>query len=144
MKFKTKLMLADSQVKFIIGINPGKQRLNCKTNFVWEGNRSGDFVHDIARESSEHVFLTNVCNYQVMSRSNIKEGLEDLEKEIRLRKPRTIICLGTVACKLVKCLLREKNLEVVYFIEMLHPSFVLRFNRDVLGYKKKLLNALRC
>lgn len=125
----------------IIGQNPGRQRKGEETNIVWEGNRSSDFLMYCLLDYS-NIYLTNVCNYQEITRETLNEGIYDLKILIEYLQPTHIICLGKFAEKYfnliaAKGLSLEKPASVHYFA---HPSYVLRFNKDVEEYKDKIVN----
>lgn len=134
MKFATISIDVKENPVFIVGINPGRQRKSQQTYRVWEGNRSGDLVME-AIDGYDNLFLTNVCNYQdaELNEEKYEEGLEDLLKNIIELKPKRIICLGAMPHLAVRIL--SPPCEVV---KLMHPSFIVRFNKDRKAYIKKL------
>jgi uracil-DNA glycosylase len=137
-KFRTKAINVKSGLTLIVGQNPGRQRNGCNTGVVWEGNRSGDYITQLLAEiQADNVYLTNVCNYQVMTAERIREGLNDIRDVILEFEPERIICLGDFSYKLIKSM--DVNVETV---KLYHPSYVLRFNRDREEYKKAFTDLL--
>lgn len=123
-KFQTKKINVTGGPILVVGQNPGKQRSNEQTFTVWEGNRSADLLLE-ALDGTQNLFFTNVCNYQVMDEGKILEGLEELREIIEDYEPSKVLCFGDFAYKKVKSL--KQNVVVV---KMLHPSFIVRFQKD--------------
>lgn len=119
-----------------MGQNPGRQRRDERTETVWEGNRSADLVNWIL-DGQVNVYLTNVCNYQKVTPERVEEGMYDLRILISDLKPSVIICLGAYAH------LAVASLDVKYPIrKLLHPSYIVRFNKDRDEYRHKFLRAM--
>lgn len=124
---------------FVVGACPGKQREGCKTNIVWEGNRSGDYLFDLVKNKS-NVFMTNVFNWYVVGKVNpqiIKDGKEELKQEIIKRNPIRVICLGNLAFQTVKSIMDEVE-NARPFLSLYHPSYILRFNKDQKEYEDQI------
>lgn len=137
-RFKEKLLdpLAVPGTVLIVGQNPGRQRRNERTQVVWEGNRSADLVNWIL-DGQRNVYLTNVCNYQKMTPERIEEGVHDLSVLIITLQPSVIVCLGAFAH------LAVAQLEMSYPVrKLLHPSYIVRFNKDREEYKRRFLSAM--
>lgn len=127
---------------FIVGLGPGKQRKNEKTQCVWEGNRSGDLLQEIIVGYS-NLYLTNVVNYYVkgkFSEEILKDGLENLRKDIVKFDPKKIICLGAFAYKSV--LKVKGNFDENKIVQYQHPSYIIRFNKSRKDYVELLRNEL--
>ena len=139
-KFTTKPIRLRDHPVFIVGEKPGKQRAGQQTGVVWEGNRSGDFIMDITEQGS-NMYLTNVCNYQDPTPEQKKEGLKDLEADILKLKPNKAICLG-VEARVAMAQIATRHLIPINLVFLDHPSYVLRFNKDVEEYKTKLIRHL--
>lgn len=137
-KFKTKSVAVSDNPVFIVGEKPGRQRLGEETMTVWESNRSGDFMDSVLDESV-NVFVTNICNYQEWNIDHRLEGIADLIADYKKLKPRKIIALGCISYDICNHLF----LGGCKIVMLTHPSFVLRFNRDIDGYKEKLLKEIR-
>ncbi len=122
---------------FVIGLCPGRQRIKDRTFKVWEGNRSGDFVKQTLLKA-ENVYFTNLCNYYLeedldgeVDVKYFEQGFEDLKQAVEKYKPRKLVCLGKpVGAFAMK---HFKNVKC-----LLHPSYVLRFNKDVEAYRNQL------
>jgi uracil-DNA glycosylase len=136
-KFQNKKINIIKNPIFIIGINPGNQRKFEQTNIVWEGNRSADFLLSIL-QNIDNLFLTNLYNYQDKCiKKYIIDGLNDLQKNINLYNPNKIICLGNIVFYYVQKLKYDKKI-----INFYHPSYILRFKKDKIKYKNKILTFL--
>lgn len=143
-KFTAKIIgqLSENGGVFIVGQCPGKQRKSADTRVVWEGNRSGDFISKILAQET-NIYLTNVFNYWIdrpIDDEIIKRGISEFADVINLYKPRRIICLGNFSFKLISKAMEESGIEIV---ELPHPSWWLRFNKDKDEYTQKLLNEVR-
>jgi len=122
---------------FVVGLAPGRQRYHSRTLQVWEGNRSGDFVKETLADA-KNVYFTNLCNYYLTADLNEKvdvkyfeEGFEDLKKAVEKYQPRKIVCLGQPVSEFAM-----KHFKNV--VSLPHPSYILRFNKDVTAFKRKL------
>lgn len=136
-KFKTKQIMLGKSPVFIVGLNPGKQRKGHETGVVWEGNRSGDYLTDVLeRYEVVNVYLTNICNYQKPDEEKSLEGVVDLVRDVERLRPRKIIALGDYVYAVL-----SKNCPV-NLVKVLHPSYVLRFNRDRSEYEKQLIKEI--
>lgn len=145
MKFKDVLVNVTARPVFIVGQNPGRQRKDQQTHRVWEGNRSGDYLMDIIeRFELSNVFLTNACNYQQWTDEHLAEGIDDLELNIQKYQPRRIICLGKKASDAINFIMMRDNVLIQHqdIIELPHPSFILRFNKDKTLYESALVNGV--
>lgn len=117
---------------FIVGQNPGTQRKGQQTNTVWFGNRSADLLWDVI-DGLEPIYLTNVCNYQRMTRKRVQSGIKCLRDKIKQEQPRKIIALGEFAQAGV--LAAKPDCPVVSYP---HPSYIARFNRDKRAYREAI------
>lgn len=139
----------ESQVKFIdkslgyrpggailVGINPGRQRLNERTGVAWEGNKSADFLLSCL-DGAENILLTNVCNFQNMDRYQMVQGIRDLKWNLVAMDPGIVICLGEVPMKVVMSLEYRFNVH-----KLPHPSYIVRFNKDKKKYRDDLRKLL--
>ncbi len=138
-KFEKKRIRVSSKPIMIIGVKPGKQRMGERTYKVWEGNRSGDFINNIVKDL-KNILLTNVCNYKDPTPPKRTLGIYELISDIKINKPRKIICLGKHPFNIVKQYKLDEKFKTV---KLLHPSYVLRFNKDVKNYRKKLIYHLK-
>lgn len=139
-----KLVLLTDRPVFIVGQCPGRQRKNDTVDYVFHGNRTGDFIEEIIDEidSPQRIFLTNVTNYQIDIKTErhlkfyIEKGLAELIGHAEHFKPRRIIALGDFAYNKIIDLT-----SLSYFIpvrKLQHPSFILRFNKSRDMYKTNL------
>lgn len=136
-RFKEKSIYLGQNPTLIVGQNPGRQRKGEQTKTVWEGNRSSDLLNWVL-DGQRNVYLTNVCNYQEMTPELVDEGMYDLSVLIVTLQPSVIICLGAYAH------LAVASFEMSYPIrKLLHPSYIVRFNKDRDEYKQKFLRAIR-
>lgn len=124
---------------FIVGQCPGKQRKKDKNCEVFYGNRTGDFIRDILKDKT-NIYLTNVFNYYVdkIDKEIIDKGLKELLNDVLTYNPQKIICLGNFSFDCISKVV--KNREV---FRLVHPSFILRFNKDKEKYKKQLLELIK-
>lgn len=135
--FRDKPIRVSKRPILVVGQNPGRQRKGGETKIVWEGNRSGDFIDELTKDLN-NLYLTNVCNHLVLSNENVSVGVDHLRLIAMVLQPSKVVCLGEFAHRYVKQLMGE----LYPIVKLEHPSYVLRFNRDVEGYKKKLLKEL--
>lgn len=133
-KFKNKSIGVIKNPVLIVGQNPGKQRKNEQTFTVWEGNKSSDLLNYVI-ENQTNVYLTNVCNYQEMTPQRIEDGINDLRALIDELQPVKVICLGAFA-HLAVCTLKL-NYDVK---RLLHPSYIVRFQKDREAYKNDFIS----
>lgn len=126
----------------IVGDCPGKQVEGKRSYICWEGNRSGDFIHEIAI-GYDGVMFTNTCQFEKPHSEQMREqGLDELAFKISTINPPCIICLGKVAKHEVIKAVDSCNVHPnLYFMD--HPSFVLRFNKGVGKYATKLRRILK-
>ena|SRR6478609_7162756 len=119
----------------IVGQCPGRQRREDTVDYVFHGNRTGDFI-EMVIEGKKNIILTNVVNYYevgknfLVNEKILQKGINELSSLIEKEKPYKIICLGNYAINAVKNL--EPKNAIIYAIE--HPSYVLRFQKDVNKY----------
>ena len=134
MKDKTK-------ATFIVGLSPNKQRKKDTNGEVFHGNKIGDLVEESIK-GKENIFLTNVTNTYVSDRElsavDITKGLVELKEDLKKYKPKKVIALGASAAKQIEGLAKEKDIVKFSLVKEQHPSYVLRFNKGVVEYKKKL------
>lgn len=121
---------------FIVGQNPGKQRIGSDIGVAWEGNRSSDLLKWVIA-GQDNLYLTNVCNYRDMTSDNVNECIYDLIDDINDMKPRKIICLGNYANQKVITLWANNHIpNDIKIVKLPHPSFIARFNKDREKYKR--------
>lgn len=137
-KFKSRKINIQNKNKIImiIGICPGKQRKNNSNFEVFHGNRTGDFIENIIK-NKKNIYLTNILNYthkSTLSNREIELAKLKLRIKINIIKPIKIICLGNTVKKILLSMINEEKVKCI-FLE--HPSFILRFNKDIENYKNK-------
>jgi hypothetical protein len=120
----------------IVGECPGKQRKRDANNQVFHGNRTGDFIESII-EGKSNIILTNANNFP-QTQSTL-EGAVALHKLISVYRPAKIICLGRKAKRVLGFYVFPRDVNVKYFD---HPSYRLRFNKNVDEYRQQLINEL--
>jgi uracil-DNA glycosylase len=118
---------------FIVGMSPNTQRKTQKTRKVWEGNRSGDLMQK-AIQGLTDLYLTNISNVystEELTPEMIASGLDNLANDIIKYEPVKILLFGEFAQKKFKKFFKTReeinNAEV---ISLLHPSYIVRFNKD--------------
>jgi uracil-DNA glycosylase len=123
---------------------------------AFHGNRSGSLIETLAMRLSVTTVLTNVVQSQSVSyESNLRERKRDTEKDfldfqermIELHKRyniRVYVLLGDyVAKKFVKyCKKDLLNSHLYYLFQVVHPSFIVRFNKPKLPYLKTITNEI--
>lgn len=117
-------------------MNPGRQRGGNEEPICWQNNRSADLINKIIGER-ENIILTNACQYREMTELTMSLGIEDLTNLIIKYKPVKVICLGVYADTVVKSIGYQ-----MARIKFAHPSFILRFAKDVDLYTKQLREEL--
>jgi uracil-DNA glycosylase len=120
---------------------PGKQRRRDRNHEVFHGNRTGDLVEEVVGDYG-NVFLTNVFNYWThgkIKKEIILLGMKELKEDIKFFEPQKIICLGNFAFDKV-CSIEGLKMTI---IKLPHPSYILRFNKDIENYKERLKEAIR-
>lgn len=114
---------------FIVGFGPGKQRRNEQSGIVWEGNKSGDIMQEIIKGKKD-LFLTNAQNVWTdgeITDEMWEKGFRSLQANVNLKKPKKILAFGGVAAKMCHRLKLPEKCEIVEFV---HPSYIVRFNKD--------------
>jgi uracil-DNA glycosylase family 4 len=114
-----------SKIVFIVGQNPGNKQ---GEDEVFYPSRTGNLIDEVI-SNKDNVYLTNICNYQDLTPSNILKGLADLLNDIENLKPYKIILLGRVAKVNFERKVMKYIDESIYVVYAHHPSFVLRFNK---------------
>lgn len=121
----------------VVGQNPGKTRKGKYSPYVWDGDTpTSNLLRNVVKPYTNLV-LTNICNYQVMTKEHVTEGIEDLRKMIDELEPKKIICLGSYAHLAVASL----SLDVP-IVKVMHPSYIIRFNKNREEYVKKIRKEL--
>ena len=140
-KYKTRL-IGDKNPIFIIGMCPGRQRKRHKNFEVFHGNRTGDLIEKIVKD--KNVFLTNIINFRVkgrISKEDIEAGRQEFLNDIERLKPQKVICLGNFSYTAVSKWLKSMSRQIDV-IKITHPSYILRFNKDIDIYINKLTNLI--
>lgn len=109
---------------FIIGQNIGHEGDGSHTGTVWEKNKSALLVNEIIGDR-ENLFLTNICNYTVVTPDRLREGIEDIKTAMLIYGCKKVICLGSIAYQ--NLIMFDTKARIVHFA---HPSFIIRFNKD--------------
>ena len=120
----------------IVGECPGRQRKKDTVDYCFHGNRTGDFIESVI-EGKTNIILTN-ANQFPKKQDDIR-GFLDLDLVIDSYHPVKIICLGQKAKRAMEHIGNIWGSEIVYLD---HPSYRLRFNKDIEDYKQQLLNEL--
>jgi hypothetical protein len=134
-KFSHNSTLIDnySNITLIVGERPAKPRKD-STFKAFEKSRSGDFIMSIINNKN-NIMLTNAINYYTTNKHYkdylLKNGIKDLKNLIDTYKPIKIIALGIIA----KTMLDTLNIKHESFN---HPSYVLRFNKNIDTYRKEI------
>lgn len=135
-----------------MGERPGKQRKGEETFEAFHGNKTGDFIEGLVKDHG-NIILTNAINYQEYSGESIAylqdEGLYELKNLIQRYEPKRIIALGKVARQSIQ-LLEDSQIGSLkpimaecYVFYLPHPSWVLRFRKDVGMYEKTIQTLLK-
>lgn len=126
----------------IIGFGPGKQRKTEQTLNVWEGNKSGDIMQEILKGRKDY-FLTNAQNWyvhaDVVPEKCWEDGFKELQADTDRIQPVRILAFGNVAAKAAHRLTVPKECKIYEFV---HPSYIVRFNKDRKKYIKEVQEAL--
>jgi uracil-DNA glycosylase len=144
-KMKPRFIDVTANPIMIVGERPGKQRKKSKVDYVFHGNRTGDFIEK-AISGHTNLILTNGINlYSKADITNDRlyqhKGQKELMKLINDYNPKKIICLGNFAELQIYKIYGAAKLPFE-LIKLAHPSYVLRFNIEVAEYAKKLKKAL--
>lgn len=143
-KFRDKSIGTIDHPVLIVGQNPGRQRTGEKTHVVWEGNRSADLLEWVLK-SQTNIYLTNICNYQDITSGRLEEGKYDLQVLVMQLEPSKIICLGQYSYDIVSEMYKQLLLwpvGITNIRKLPHPSWIARFNKDRLAYKKLFIDIL--
>lgn len=151
LKFKPR-EIGLSKTKFtatmIVGICPGHQRKKDQNLFVLSGNRIGDLV-DEAIKNHNNIYMTNIFNdyYPEIKdkkypETAVNEGKNQLVKNINRIQPKKIICLGTYALKHATECVKKCKVKRPSICMILHPSYIIRFNKDRNKWKQQLQKEL--
>jgi len=138
----------DFAVIFIVGLYPGNIRKSCKEKLVFHGNKSGDFIEKILKNERD-LYITNLCNIKITDETSdtLKYRLLDIGRKILLNdikdaNPLKILCLGKDVKHDVDIIIKKLNMNIPV-IEIEHPSYILRFNKNKVKYKNKILHELK-
>jgi len=142
MMFKSRKIGEMKNPIFIVGMCPGKQRKQDANFEVFHGNRTGDLIEKVI-QSKSNIFLTNVINQRVDGKITlevVEEGRREFINDVAELDPCKIICLGKFAYH--HATLWLSSVPKIEIVHVQHPSYVLRFNKDVENYINKLISLL--
>jgi|SRR5205085_7637243 hypothetical protein len=122
----------------IVGECPGRQRQRNANNQVFHGNRTGDFIEALI-EGKSNIILTNANNFPASQ--STAQGAFELLSLILKYQPKKVILLGRKA-RLALDLVIDPTMRFFETKCFDHPSYRLRFNRNVEEYRQELLKEL--
>lgn len=133
-----------------MGERPGKQRKGEETFEAFHGNKTGDFIEGLVKDHG-NIILTNAVMYQEAKDEHFAylqdEGLSDLRALILRYEPKRIIALGKVARQSVQIMedgtMMKDVMTECYVFYLPHPSWILRFRKDVGMYEKTIQTLLK-
>lgn len=150
-KFKPKeiyLSKNKGSATMIVGQCPGHQRKKEHDLFVLSGNRIGDLLAE-GIGAKINIYMTNVFNdyYPEIKDGKypeavVKEGKEQLIRDINRVQPKKIICLGTYALKHATECVKKCKVKRPTVVMIPHPSYIIRFNKDRNKWKQQLQKEL--
>lgn len=141
-KFKSReVNIVDpNKVVFIVGETPGKPKKDPSDNLCWNGGRSGSLIKNLTKDC-KNLLLTNSYNYYCETKEERewakRRGKLDLLGLVYQYKPIKIIALGEYAAGVIE----ELKFDILT-VKLRHPSYILRFNKDVERYGLKLLEEI--
>jgi uracil-DNA glycosylase family 4 len=144
-------------VLVFVGEAPGRFGAD-RTGVPFSGDRSGRFLRELIAEleldAERDVYITNVVkcnprddrgNNRAPSRAEIVTCRPHLEAELRLLRPRLVVPLGALACRvLLDRPLREvRSVPVcrdgVWFVPLYHPSYAVSYGYPREQYRREFL-----
>lgn len=149
-KFQPSLKAVGKRPILIVGERPGKQRLGTAEQKAFHGNKSGDFIEEIIKDYG-NIVITNAINFQETEFESLNDlildGAYDLRQLIKKYEPKRIIALGKRARLTIDNITDNGNSSILaddcFVFYLPHPSFVLRFRKDIGMYQKTIETLLK-
>ena len=151
-KFELRRVGSAANPIFFVGVAPGRQRKKEQTRKAWEGNKSSDLMNDATKHCKNAVY-TNISNEYIPTRKisidddAIIAGSKKLASLILHYKPHKILLFSTFTARAFKKHVQSNaqlstHIENTAIIELQHPSYVLRFNKDKTAWIKEVQHAI--
>lgn len=127
---------------FIVVVGEMPHRRASSTTSPFTLGRTGAFMQEVLiLNNINNVVLTNaILEYATRpTDADLAKGVESLTDIISTFKPERVICLGSLSRTIMEEVGRPFNFSIHH---LPHPSWVLRFNRNVSQYREELIKLL--